>query len=141
MAAQRGKDLLIKLDMTGSGDFETIAGLRATRITFNAETVDVTNLGSQGRWRELLSGAGARSAAISGSLQPSTISIKQISQRVATRGTLSARLYRDGSWMSLLMHGGGRPPVQTGMWRPWAAGSMLFPSPASATPRSRVDPV
>ena len=67
MAAQRGKDLLIKLDMTGAGDFETIAGLRASRITFNAETVDVTNLGSQGRWRELLSGAGVRSAAISGS--------------------------------------------------------------------------
>lgn len=67
MAAQRGKDLLIKLDLTGSGAFETIAGLRATRITFNAETVDVTNLGSAGRWRELLAGAGVRSAAISGS--------------------------------------------------------------------------
>jgi TP901-1 family phage major tail protein len=66
MAAQRGKDLLIKLDM-GSGAFETIAGLRASRISFNAETVDVTNLGSEGRWRELLSGAGVRSAAISGS--------------------------------------------------------------------------
>jgi TP901-1 family phage major tail protein len=67
MAAQKGKDLLIKLDMTGASDFETIAGLRASRITFNAETVDVTNLGSQGRWRELLAGAGVRSAAISGS--------------------------------------------------------------------------
>jgi TP901-1 family phage major tail protein len=67
MAAQRGKDLLIKLDLTGDGAFETIAGLRATRITFNAETVDVTNLGSEGRWRELLAGAGVRSAAISGS--------------------------------------------------------------------------
>ena len=67
MAAQRGKDLLIKLDMSGSGGFETVAGLRASRITFNAETVDVTNLGSEGRWRELLSGAGVRSAAISGS--------------------------------------------------------------------------
>jgi TP901-1 family phage major tail protein len=66
MAAQRGKDLLIKLDM-GAGVFETIAGLRATRITFNAEAVDVTNLGSAGRWRELLAGAGVRSAAISGS--------------------------------------------------------------------------
>ena len=32
MAAQNGKDLLIKLDMTGDGQFETIAGLRATRI-------------------------------------------------------------------------------------------------------------
>lgn len=67
MAAQRGKDLLIKIDQTGSGSFATVAGLRATRITFNAETVDVTNLGSAGRWRELLSGAGVRSAAISGS--------------------------------------------------------------------------
>ena len=66
MAAQRGKDLLIKLDM-GSGAFETVAGLRATRISFNAETVDVTNLGSEGRWRELLAGAGVRSAALSGS--------------------------------------------------------------------------
>ena len=62
MAAQRGKDLLIKLDMTGAGVFETVAGLRATRITFNAETVDVTNLGSAGRWRELLAGRRACAA-------------------------------------------------------------------------------
>lgn len=67
MTAQRGKDLLIKLDMSGAGSFDTIAGLRASRITFNAETVDVTNLASEGRWRELLSGAGVRSAAITGS--------------------------------------------------------------------------
>ncbi|MFN6951051.1 MAG: phage major tail protein, TP901-1 family [Albidovulum sp.] len=67
MAAQSGKDLLIKLDMTGGGLFTTIAGLRATRISFNAETVDVTSLESQGGWRELLSGAGVRSANVSGS--------------------------------------------------------------------------
>jgi TP901-1 family phage major tail protein len=67
MAAQKGKDLLIKLDTTGAGAFETVAGLRATRITFNAETVDVTNLASAGGWRELLAGAGVKSAAISGS--------------------------------------------------------------------------
>ena len=67
MAAQKGKDLLIKIDMTGAGAFETVAGLRASRITFNAETVDVTNLSSQGGWRELLGGTGIRSAAISGS--------------------------------------------------------------------------
>lgn len=67
MVAQRGKDLLIKIDMDGSGTFETVAGLRASRITFNADTVDVTNLDSQGGWRELLGGAGVRSAAISGS--------------------------------------------------------------------------
>ena len=67
MAAQKGKDLLIKIDMTGSGTFQTIAGLRASRIAFNAETVDVTNLESVGGWRELLGGTGIRSAAISGS--------------------------------------------------------------------------
>jgi TP901-1 family phage major tail protein len=67
MAAQSGKDLLIKLDLTGGGQFQTIAGLRATRISFNAETVDVTSLESVGGWRELLGGAGVRSAAVSGS--------------------------------------------------------------------------
>ena len=67
MGAQNGKDLLVKVDMTGDGQFETIAGLRATRISFNAESVDVTSLESQGGWRELLAGAGMKSAAISGS--------------------------------------------------------------------------
>lgn len=67
MVAQAGKDLLIKLDMTGGGSFSTIAGLRAQRISFNAESVDVTSLESQGGWRELLAGAGVRSASISGS--------------------------------------------------------------------------
>ena len=67
MAAQNGKDLLIKMDMTGDGLFETAAGLRATRISFNAETVDVTSMESAGGWRELLGGSGVKSAAISGS--------------------------------------------------------------------------
>ncbi|MBK5928521.1 phage major tail protein, TP901-1 family [Rhodobaculum claviforme] len=67
MGAQNGKDLLIKMDMDGAGAFVTVAGLRATRLTFNAETVDVTNLDSAGGWRELLAGAGVKSAAISGS--------------------------------------------------------------------------
>lgn len=67
MVAQNGKDLLIKLDLTGGGQFETIAGLRATRISFNAESVDITSLESQGGWRELLGGAGVKSASLSGS--------------------------------------------------------------------------
>ncbi|PRY90150.1 phage major tail protein, TP901-1 family [Donghicola tyrosinivorans] len=67
MGAQAGKDLLIKVDQSGDGVFETIAGLRATRINFNAETVDVTSLESEGGWRELLGGAGMKSASISGS--------------------------------------------------------------------------
>lgn len=67
MAVQSGKDLLIKMDMTGGGLFETLAGLRATRLSFNAETVDVTSLDSTGGWRELLAGAGVKAASISGS--------------------------------------------------------------------------
>ncbi|MCC0030628.1 MAG: phage major tail protein, TP901-1 family [Brucellaceae bacterium] len=67
MTAQRGKDLLIKLDQAGSGSFETIAGLRAKRIAFNAETVDITHAESAGRWRELLAGSGVQRASVSGS--------------------------------------------------------------------------
>ena len=44
MTAQNGKDLLVKVDLDGQGVFETMAGLRATRLSFNAETVDVTSL-------------------------------------------------------------------------------------------------
>ncbi|AEI93406.1 MULTISPECIES: phage major tail protein, TP901-1 family [Roseobacter] len=67
MGAQNGKDLLIKVDMAADGQFTTLAGLRATRVSFNAETIDVTSLESQGGWRELLSGAGVKSVSISGS--------------------------------------------------------------------------
>lgn len=67
MAVQNGKDLLIKVDMIGDGSFETLAGLRAQRLSLNAEQVDVTNLDSAGGWRELLAGAGVKSASISGS--------------------------------------------------------------------------
>ncbi len=67
MAVQSGKDVLVKVDMTGGGLFETVAGLRAQRISFNAESVDVTSLESQGGWRELLAGAGVKTATISGS--------------------------------------------------------------------------
>ncbi|MEM9436330.1 MAG: phage major tail protein, TP901-1 family [Pseudomonadota bacterium] len=67
MAAQNGKDLLVKVDMNGTGLFETVAGLRATRVSFNTDTVDVTSLESTGGWRELLAGAGVKTCAISGS--------------------------------------------------------------------------
>ncbi len=67
MAAQKGKDVLIRIDMTGTGSFIAFAGLRVSRLSFNSETVDVTNIASAGGWRELLPGAGVRSASISGS--------------------------------------------------------------------------
>ncbi len=64
MAAQKGKDLLIKMH-DGAG-FVTVAGLRSRRIAFNAETIDITHAESAGRWRELLDGAGIKRAGISG---------------------------------------------------------------------------
>ena len=66
MTAQRGRDLLLKLD-DGSGAFVTVAGLRTQRIALNADTVDITHAESSGRWRELLAGAGVRRASLAGS--------------------------------------------------------------------------
>ncbi|MEZ0250860.1 MAG: phage major tail protein, TP901-1 family [Methylobacteriaceae bacterium] len=66
MSAQRGRDLLVRVS-NGAGGFVAVAGLRARQLAFNAETVDVTNADSAGRWRELLAGAGVRRAAVAGS--------------------------------------------------------------------------
>jgi TP901-1 family phage major tail protein len=65
MVAQKGKDLLLKIDNGGS--FVTVAGLRSKRIAFNSEPVDITDQDSAGRWRELLAGSGVQRAAVSGS--------------------------------------------------------------------------
>jgi TP901-1 family phage major tail protein len=66
MAAQKGKDLLLKVDADGAGTFTTIAGLRTRTVAIHGETVDVTHTESAGRWRELLEGAGSKHARISG---------------------------------------------------------------------------
>jgi TP901-1 family phage major tail protein len=66
MTAQKGKDLLVKIS-DGTGGFTTVAGLRTRRLSFNAETVDITNAESANRWRELLDGAGVKRASVSGS--------------------------------------------------------------------------
>lgn len=64
MTAQKGKDLLIKI--ADGASFTTVAGLRTRRLSFNAETVDITHAESANRWRELLDGAGVKRASISG---------------------------------------------------------------------------
>jgi TP901-1 family phage major tail protein len=64
MVAQKGRDLLLKVDNGAS--FTTVAGLRSKRLSFNAQLVDVTDGDSAGRWRELLGGAGVQRAAVSG---------------------------------------------------------------------------
>jgi TP901-1 family phage major tail protein len=65
MAAQKGKDLLLKIN-DGASAFVTVAGLRTRRLALNADAVDVTDAESAGRWRELLGGAGVRRASVSG---------------------------------------------------------------------------
>lgn len=67
MATQRGKDILIRLDAQASGDFETVGGLRATRIALDSAVVDATSAESVGRWRELIGGAGVRTVSVTGS--------------------------------------------------------------------------
>ncbi|MEF3367408.1 phage major tail protein, TP901-1 family [Methylocystis sp. 9N] len=64
MAAQKGKDLLLKI--SDGASFVTVAGLRTRRLALNADTVDVTDAESSGRWRELLDGAGVKRASLSG---------------------------------------------------------------------------
>jgi len=66
MAAQKGKDLLLKIYMPDTDTFVTVAGLRSRSIAFNSETVDITHQESSGEWRELLAGSGVKSARITG---------------------------------------------------------------------------
>lgn len=67
LSAQKGKDLLLKVDTGVPGGYVTVAGLRTKKIAFNSQSVDVTDQDSAGRWRELLAGAGVQRASVSGS--------------------------------------------------------------------------
>lgn len=67
MSAQKGKDLLLKVDEDGLGTFGTVAGLRTRSLAFNTETVNITDSESAGQWRELLAGAGLKTARVAGS--------------------------------------------------------------------------
>lgn len=67
MAAQPGRDMLLQIGDGGAPEaFASVAGLRARAISLNARAIDATHGDSPGRWRELLDGAGVRSAAVSG---------------------------------------------------------------------------
>lgn len=99
MGAQMGRDLLLKVDETGAGSFVTVAGLRSKRISFGAEAVDVTDQGSAGQWRELLSGAGVKSANVAGSGI-----FKDQSSDGTVRAIFFAGLVRD--WQVIVPHFG-----------------------------------
>ena len=67
MAAQKGSDVLIKIESATPGTFVTVGGMRSKSISLNSETVDVTDSDSSNKWRELLADAGIKSATITGS--------------------------------------------------------------------------
>jgi TP901-1 family phage major tail protein len=67
MSGQKGRDVLIKVSDGGSPEaFITVAGIRAKTISLNARTVDGTSGESAEAWRELIAGAGVKSASVSG---------------------------------------------------------------------------
>jgi TP901-1 family phage major tail protein len=67
MSGQKGRDVLIKIgDGEVSESFVTVAGVRAKTISLNARTVDGTSGESPSAWRELIAGAGVKSASVSG---------------------------------------------------------------------------
>ncbi len=66
MAAQKGRELLLKVDSTGAGVYITVAGMRANTLAFNSDSVDASSQESPGAWRELLAGAGLKTAAMRG---------------------------------------------------------------------------
>jgi TP901-1 family phage major tail protein len=67
MAGQKGRDVLIKIGDGGAPEnVVTVAGIRAKTISLNARTVDGTSGESPEAWRELIAGAGVKSASVSG---------------------------------------------------------------------------
>ncbi|MBD3813629.1 MAG: phage major tail protein, TP901-1 family [Betaproteobacteria bacterium] len=65
MAGQKGRDILLKIS-DGGGGYVTLAGIRASRIQLSAALVDATSADSPEAWRELLAGAGAKTAKVTG---------------------------------------------------------------------------
>lgn len=69
MAAQKGREILLKIDTASSGGptYTTWGGIRSRTLTINRETVDITNSDSTDLWRQLLPDGGVRSMSVSGS--------------------------------------------------------------------------
>ena len=64
MAAQRGKDVLIRTIVSAA--MTSVAGMRTKTLAINSETVDVSDSNSVSEWRELLANAGIKSLNITG---------------------------------------------------------------------------
>ncbi len=66
MAAQRGRDFLLKVYDDAAAQFQTVAGLRERQFSLQTESIDITHTESAENWREILESAGTRSASLSG---------------------------------------------------------------------------
>ncbi|NOW44884.1 TP901-1 family phage major tail protein [Novosphingobium sp. SG751A] len=65
MTAQSGAAFLLKItDGAATPTFNTVAGLRTTQMSIAGQAVAITTKDSAG-WRDLLSGAGARTISVS----------------------------------------------------------------------------
>jgi TP901-1 family phage major tail protein len=88
MTAQKGKDLLLKVDSDGNGAYVTVAGLRSKSFTINSQTVDTTTSESTGRWRELLDAAGTQHARLTGKGIFKNAQSDALLQQLAYAGTI-----------------------------------------------------
>lgn len=67
MAGQRGRDVLLKISDGGTpAAYVTLAGIRAKTIQLSAGAVDGTSAESPEAWRELVAGAGIKTARVQG---------------------------------------------------------------------------
>jgi TP901-1 family phage major tail protein len=67
MSGQKGRDVLVRVgDGAVPERFVAVAGLRARTIRLSAGNVDATSADSPEGWRELIAGAGVKSAQVRG---------------------------------------------------------------------------
>ncbi len=68
MAGQRGRDVLLKISDGGlPPDYITLMGIRTQTISLSSGAVDGTSADSPEAWRELVAGAGIKTAQVRGS--------------------------------------------------------------------------
>ncbi len=66
MAAQKGLEMLLKVDTDGLGSFATVGGIQTSNMSINNSQVDITSQDETSRWRKLLAGAGVKSVSAGG---------------------------------------------------------------------------
>lgn len=67
MVGHSGREILIKVaDGADPERFVTLAGIRTSEFSLNAQSVEATAIDSPGGWQELIAGAGVKSARIRG---------------------------------------------------------------------------